>query len=72
VSVVLVIGQRLEQPDYPTMPRILCRVWSDLWGRRAPLIALLGNLSYRSNLRLNCRSYAEFNRQRGHMFTGPA
>ena len=26
----------------------------------------------RSNLRLNCRSYAEFKRQRGHMFTGPA
>jgi radical SAM superfamily enzyme YgiQ (UPF0313 family) len=54
-----------------SMPRILCRVWSNLWRRRAPLIALLGNLSYRSNLHLNCRAYAEFKCQQGYRFTGP-
>jgi len=51
------------------MPRILCRVWRNLWHRRAPLIALLGALSYRGNLRLNCRAYAEFKCQQGYRFT---
>jgi radical SAM superfamily enzyme YgiQ (UPF0313 family) len=53
-----------------SMPRILRRVWSNLWRRRAPLIAMLGALSYRSNLRLNCRAYAEFKCQQGYRFTG--
>jgi hypothetical protein len=39
-------------------------------GRRAPLIAMLGALSYRSNLRLNCRAYAKFKCQQGYRFTG--
>jgi radical SAM superfamily enzyme YgiQ (UPF0313 family) len=46
-----------------SMPRILCRVWSNLWHRRQPLIALLSNLSYRANLHLNCKAYADFKRQ---------
>ena len=49
---------------YP-MPRILRRVWINLWQRRQPLIALVGNLSYRKNLRLNCKAYADFNRYLG-------
>jgi len=57
-----------------SMPRILCRVWSNLWRRRAPLTAMLGALSYRINLLLNlllnCRAYAEFRCQRGHRSTG--
>jgi radical SAM superfamily enzyme YgiQ (UPF0313 family) len=48
-----------------SMPRILRRVWSSLWGRRMPLVSLVGNLSYRSNLRLSRKAYAEFQRQRG-------
>ena len=48
-----------------TMPRILRRVWGSLWGRRQPLISLVGNLSYRNNLRLNRKAYADFRRQRG-------
>jgi radical SAM superfamily enzyme YgiQ (UPF0313 family) len=43
-----------------SMPRILRRVWSNLWQQRKPLISLVGNLSYRSNLRLNCKAYADF------------
>jgi radical SAM superfamily enzyme YgiQ (UPF0313 family) len=43
-----------------SMPLILRRVWSNLWGRRQPMISLIGNLSYRNNLRLNCKAYADF------------
>jgi radical SAM superfamily enzyme YgiQ (UPF0313 family) len=41
--------------DFYSMPRILRRVWTNLWQRRKPLISLVGNLSYRSNVRLNAR-----------------
>jgi len=47
--------------DFYSMPRILRRVWSNLWQRRAPLISLVGNLSYRANFRLNRKAYADFN-----------
>jgi radical SAM superfamily enzyme YgiQ (UPF0313 family) len=43
-----------------SMPRILRRVWGSLWGRRQPLISLVGNLSYRNNSQLNRRAYADF------------
>jgi radical SAM superfamily enzyme YgiQ (UPF0313 family) len=46
--------------DFYSMPRILRRVWSNLWQHRAPLISLVGNLSYRANLRLNRKAYADF------------
>jgi radical SAM superfamily enzyme YgiQ (UPF0313 family) len=46
--------------DFYSMPRILRRVWSSLWQRREPLISLVGNLSYRNNLRLNLKAYADF------------
>ncbi|MEK7755745.1 MAG: radical SAM protein [Planctomycetota bacterium] len=49
-----------------SMPRILRRVWGSLWQRRKPLITLVGNLSFRKNLRLNCEAYADFKRQRGN------
>ena len=45
--------------------RILRRVCSNLWQRRNPLISLVGNLSYRSNLRLYCKACADFKCQRG-------
>jgi len=37
-------------------------VSSSLWRRHAPLISLVGNLSYRSNFRRDCQSYADFGR----------
>jgi len=46
--------------DFYSMPRILNRVLGNLWHRRQPLISLVGNLSYRSNLRLNGKAYADF------------
>jgi radical SAM superfamily enzyme YgiQ (UPF0313 family) len=43
-----------------SMPRILRRIWGSLWGRRQPLISLVGNLSYRNNFQLNRKAYADF------------
>jgi radical SAM superfamily enzyme YgiQ (UPF0313 family) len=48
-----------------SMPRILGRVWNTIWRRRQPLITLIGNLSYRSNLKLSGSAYADFQRQLG-------
>ena len=48
--------------SFYSLPRILRRVWRNLWQHRQPLITLVGNLSYRNNLRLNCRAYADFKR----------
>jgi len=36
------------------------RVWGNLWGRRKALISLVSNFSYRNNLRLNRKAYADF------------
>jgi hypothetical protein len=47
------------------LPRILRRVWGSLWQRRKPLISLVSNLSYRSNIRVEREAYANFKRQRG-------
>jgi radical SAM superfamily enzyme YgiQ (UPF0313 family) len=46
--------------DFYSMQRILRRVWSSLWQWRKPRISLVGNLSYRNNLRLNLKAYADF------------
>ena len=48
--------------EFYSIPRILRRVWSSLWQRRRPLISVVGNFSYRNNLRLNRRAYADFKR----------
>jgi len=49
-----------------SMSRILRRVWGNLWQSRKPLITLIGNLSYRSNLRLNYKAYEDFKRYWGN------
>jgi radical SAM superfamily enzyme YgiQ (UPF0313 family) len=46
-----------------SMPRILARVLRSAWQRRRPLISLVGNLSYRSNIRVGARAYADFARE---------
>jgi len=51
--------------DFYSMPRILNRVLGNLWHRRQPLISLVGNLSYRRNLRLNGKAYADFKHYSG-------
>jgi len=54
--------------QFYSMPRILRRVWGNVWRRRKPLITLVGNLSYWSNTRLNRKAYADFKRQQGHRY----
>jgi radical SAM superfamily enzyme YgiQ (UPF0313 family) len=51
-----------------SLPRILRRVWSNLCHRRQPWISLVGNLSYRSNIRVDCKAYADFKRARHDSF----
>jgi len=51
--------------SFYSMPRILRRVWSCLWGRRQPLICIVGSLSSRNSIRLYRKAYADFKRQRG-------
>ena len=53
-----------------SMPRILRRVWGNLWGRRQPLISLVGNLSYRNNFQLSYKAYAAFKRYLGNRQDG--
>ncbi len=52
-----------------SMPRVLRRMCSNVWQRRAPLISFVGNLSYRSNIRVDCKAYADFKSQRGNCMT---
>ncbi|HTY61787.1 MAG TPA: radical SAM protein [Acidobacteriota bacterium] len=53
-----------------SLPRILRRVCSNLWQPRAPLISLVANLSYRSNIRVDRKAYADFRNQRVHCIPG--
>ncbi len=55
--------------SFYSLPHVLRRVWTNLWQRRQPLIALVGNLSYRNNLRLNRGAYADFVCQRGNAYS---
>jgi radical SAM superfamily enzyme YgiQ (UPF0313 family) len=54
--------------SFYSMPRILGRLWANLWQRREPLTSLVGNLSYRSNARLDRNAYAEFKCQHDGRF----
>jgi len=51
-----------------SMPRLLRRLCSNVWQRRAPLISFVGNLSYRSNIGVDCKAYADFKRRQGHRY----
>jgi radical SAM superfamily enzyme YgiQ (UPF0313 family) len=53
-----------------SLPRILHRMWGSLWQRRSPLISLVANLSYRGNIRVDCKAYADFRRQQGNRHAG--
>jgi radical SAM superfamily enzyme YgiQ (UPF0313 family) len=54
-----------------SLARILRRAWNSFWHRRHPLISLVGNLSYRSNIRVDCQSYADFKHDLCSLF-GPS
>ncbi len=52
--------------NFYSLPHILRRVGSNLWHRRKPWASLVGNLSYRNNIRLDCKAYADFKRYWGN------
>ena len=54
--------------DYYSIRRIARRLCSNVWNNRAPLVSLVGNLSYRGNIRVDCRAYVDFKSQRGDRF----
>jgi len=45
------------------IPRILGRVWKNVWHRRQPLTSVLASLSYRRNLELDRNVYANLSRE---------
>lgn len=53
-----------------SIPRILRRMCTNVFERRAPLISLVGNLSYRSNISVDCRAYSDFQGQHSHRYDG--
>ncbi len=46
-----------------SIPRILGRIGNSSWNRRRPFISLVGNFSYRGNIGVDRKSYADFQRQ---------
>ncbi|MBP7866821.1 MAG: B12-binding domain-containing radical SAM protein [Acidobacteria bacterium] len=54
--------------DFYAFGSILHRVWRCVLGRRHPLISLVGNLSYRSNLKVDLAAYRNFTREKGARF----
>ncbi|MBW1819770.1 MAG: B12-binding domain-containing radical SAM protein [Deltaproteobacteria bacterium] len=59
-----IIQERLNcNRSFYSIPRILGRVSSSLLHRRQPLISLVANMSYRSNINVDCRAYPDFQRQ---------
>jgi radical SAM superfamily enzyme YgiQ (UPF0313 family) len=48
-----------------SMPNILRRVWNSVWRRRKPALSLVGNLSYRNNIRMGLKAHDNFRRQVG-------
>jgi radical SAM superfamily enzyme YgiQ (UPF0313 family) len=54
--------------SFYSIPHILRRLCGNAWLGRAPLISLVGNFSYRSNIRVDKEAYADFKNQRGYCF----
>ena len=46
-----------------SIPRVLGRVVGSIWRRRQPFISLIANISYRSNIKVDCAAYANFQRE---------
>ena len=57
--------------SFYSLPRILRRVAGSLWHRRAPLISVVGNLSYRRNFSVDCQAYEDFKRRHGDRLRRP-
>ena len=54
--------------QFYSMRNVMTRVWANLWRWRRPFVTVLTNFSYRSNLRLDCKAYADFRREHAHRY----
>ncbi|MHC4934214.1 MAG: B12-binding domain-containing radical SAM protein [Planctomycetota bacterium] len=54
--------------QFYSVRNILGRIWGSLWRWRSPFLTLVANFSYRRNLRLDCRAYADFGRAHAHRY----
>jgi radical SAM superfamily enzyme YgiQ (UPF0313 family) len=52
--------------NFYSLPHILRRIGNNLWHCRKPWVSLVGNLSYRNNIRLDRKAYADFKRYSGN------
>jgi radical SAM superfamily enzyme YgiQ (UPF0313 family) len=51
-----------------SVSHITARIWRNLVRWRKPFITAVANFSYRSNLRLDHKAYADFRREHGHKY----
>jgi hypothetical protein len=51
-----------------SVSHVMARIWGNLVRWRKPFITAVANFSYRGNLRLDRKAYAEFRREHGHKF----
>ena len=51
-----------------SVSHILARIWGNLVRWRKPFVTTVANFSYRSNLRLDRKTYAAFRREHGHRY----
>jgi len=69
LSLDIVIEEMLScGRDFYSVPHILGRVWNNLLHYCKPLITLIANLSYRANLKLYDKAYADFKRCLGSRY----
>lgn len=47
---------------------MLGRIWGNLWRWRRPLLTVVANFSYRNNLRLDSKAYADFRIEHAHRY----
>jgi radical SAM superfamily enzyme YgiQ (UPF0313 family) len=52
-----------------SLPRVLRRIWSSVKQRRKPWLSIIGNFSYRGNIRLGRRNYEKYRRSVGNRFS---
>jgi radical SAM superfamily enzyme YgiQ (UPF0313 family) len=64
-SMESIIGEMTDcHRSFYSLPNIIRRTWNSLWRGGTPLISLVGSLSFRRNFHRDCRTYADFQRQR--------
>ena len=54
--------------QFYSVRNIISRIWGNLWRWRKPFITVVANFSYRSNLRLDRKAYADFRREHTHKY----